>query len=58
MQVQKRKRKGEKKYCKNIQDNKAKEAENYTQALRELNCACTKKNYFSLEFNIAVLETF
>ena len=38
MQVQKRKRKSEKKNCK-ITRKKAKEGKNYTQALREVRCA-------------------
>ena len=37
MQVQKRKRKSEKKYCKNTRE-KSKGRENYLQALREVRC--------------------
>ena len=29
---------------------------NYTQALREVKCAYTEKNHFSLEVNTAILE--
>ena len=37
---------------------KAKEAKNYTQALREVKFAYTKKSDFSLEVNKAMLEAF
>ena len=37
---------------------KVKEAKNYTQALREVRCADTKKNDFSLEVKTAILEAF
>ena len=37
---------------------RAKEAKNYTQALREARCAYTKKNDFSLEVKTAILEAF
>ena len=35
---------------------KVQEVKNYTQALREVKCAYTKKNHFSLEVNTAILE--
>ena len=37
---------------------KTKEAKKYTQALREVKFAYTKKNAFSLEANTAILEAF
>ena len=37
-------------------EKKAKEAKNYTQALREVRCAYTKKNNFRLEGKTAILE--
>ena len=37
---------------------KEKEAKNYVQALRELKCAYTNKNDFSLEMNKAILGIF
>ena len=47
MQVQKRKRKSEKNIARIYEKFKAKEAKNYTQALREVKCSYTKKNDFS-----------
>ena len=51
--MQKRKRKSDK-----IREKKTKEAKRYTQALREVKFAYTKKNAFSLEVNTAILEAF
>lgn len=54
MQVQKRKRKKErKKKRKNIREKKGKKRETYTQALRKVKCAYTKKSDLSLEVNTA-----
>ena len=57
MQVQKRKRKKERNDAK-IREKKAKEANKYSQALREVKCTYIKKNYFILELNTAILEAF
>ena len=52
--MQKRKRKSDK-----IREKKkTKEAKKYTQALREVKFAYTKKNAFSLEVNTVILEAF
>ena len=53
--MQKRKRKAEKKLYKNKQEKKR---EKYTQALRGLKWAYTKKSDASLELNKAILEAF
>ena len=58
MQVQKRKRKLEKNNARIYEKKKPKEAKKYMQALREVKCAYTKKNGFSLEVNTAILEAF
>lgn len=39
-------------------EKKNKEAKKYTQALREVKFAYTKKNGFSLEVNTVILEAF
>ena len=57
MQVQKRKRKIEKKFCKNMRK-KVKEVKNYTQGLRGVRPAYTKKNDFSIEVKTTILEAF
>ena len=41
-----------------IYEKKNERSENYTQALREVKCAYSKKNVFSSEVNTAILETF
>ena len=62
MQVQKQKKEGKKKimqeYMRKYMRKKSKRSKNYTQALRGLKCAYTKKNVFSLELNTAILEAF
>ena len=44
-----------KNYARIKEEKQAKEAKHYTQALRELKCAYTKKNDLSLELNKAVI---
>ena len=39
-------------------EKKLQEVKNYTQALREVKCAYTEKDHFSLEVNTAILEAF
>ena len=58
MQVQKMKKGKLIKNNARIYEKKNERSENYTQALREVKCAYSKKNVFSSEVNTAILETF